>query len=241
MLASNRRRAAHAPLMLLAATCLLGPSGVGGALAQDPVREDPAHYKVEIDNDLVRVVRFSLEPGGVSPMHEHPERVNVNLTRLRTLVTSPGGSAAERTGEAGDVAFRPAEKHSAKNLSKEPLEVLSVELKPFEAGANPALQPEASFDRSIQSVALENDRVRVLRNRYAPGQRLETHRHPPRVAILLTDAEVREEPAEGEPRVIRAKRGFVVYSAGAKHAIVNTGATPLETIEIELKVAAAPR
>jgi quercetin dioxygenase-like cupin family protein len=223
----------------VAALFLLVPGGA--ALGQDIVKADPAHYKIEVENDLVRVVRFTLEPGGSEAMHGHPDRVNVNLTPLHALITSPDGAASERTGESGAVAFRPAEKHSAKNLSKEPLELVFVELKPFKAGAKAALQPETDFDRSIQSVVLENDRVRVLHNRYAPGQRLGTHTHPPRVAVLLTDADVREEPAEGEPRVIKGKRGLVVFSPATKHAIVNAGTAPLETIEIELKVAGPTR
>jgi quercetin dioxygenase-like cupin family protein len=37
--------------------------------ADDPVRVDSKHYKVEFENDRVRVVRISYAPGERSVMH----------------------------------------------------------------------------------------------------------------------------------------------------------------------------
>ncbi len=41
----------------------------GAALAQDPVKVDPGHYKVLIDNASVRVLKVDYAPGGKSTMH----------------------------------------------------------------------------------------------------------------------------------------------------------------------------
>nr|NIR51506.1 hypothetical protein [candidate division KSB1 bacterium]NIS26908.1 hypothetical protein [candidate division KSB1 bacterium]NIT73741.1 hypothetical protein [candidate division KSB1 bacterium]NIU27639.1 hypothetical protein [candidate division KSB1 bacterium]NIU94275.1 hypothetical protein [candidate division KSB1 bacterium] len=41
--------------------------------AQDATKVDPKHYKVEFENDQVRVLRISYGPGEKSVMHEHPE------------------------------------------------------------------------------------------------------------------------------------------------------------------------
>jgi quercetin dioxygenase-like cupin family protein len=41
----------------------------------DPVRVDPKHYKVEFENERVRVVRIKYKPGEKSVMHSHPESI----------------------------------------------------------------------------------------------------------------------------------------------------------------------
>ncbi len=41
-------------------------------IAQDPVKVDAKHYKVEFENDQVRVLRITYGPGEKSVMHEHP-------------------------------------------------------------------------------------------------------------------------------------------------------------------------
>lgn len=42
------------------------------ALAQDPVKVDPKHYKVQFENDRVRVLRITYGPHEKSVMHDHP-------------------------------------------------------------------------------------------------------------------------------------------------------------------------
>jgi hypothetical protein len=42
------------------------------AFTQDPIKVDPKHYKVAIDNPQVRVLRIHYGPHEKSVMHEHP-------------------------------------------------------------------------------------------------------------------------------------------------------------------------
>ena len=51
------RRACFLLCLCLAATA---------AMAQDAVKVDPKHYKVEVENDQVRVLRFHIGPGETS-------------------------------------------------------------------------------------------------------------------------------------------------------------------------------
>ena len=50
------------------------PTGGGKT---DPVKVDPKHYKVEFENESVRVLRISYAPGEKSVMHYHPNAVAV--------------------------------------------------------------------------------------------------------------------------------------------------------------------
>ncbi len=113
-------------LALAIFSCTKKPSVEG---AQDPVKVDPAHYKVELENDQVRVLRITYGPNEKSVMHSHPASVAVLLTDIDVKFTSPEGKTEETHGKAGDVVWRSAETHLPENLGGKPLEVIEVELK----------------------------------------------------------------------------------------------------------------
>ncbi len=58
------------------------------AKAQDPVKVDPKHYKVEFENDQVRVLRIHYGPHERSVMHAHPNAVAVFLSDQRAKYPS---------------------------------------------------------------------------------------------------------------------------------------------------------
>lgn len=95
---------------------------------EDPVRVDPQHYKVEFENERVRVVRIRYAPGEKSVMHSHPESVSVFLTDARAKFTYPDGHSEDISATAGTVMHMDAFTHNPENLDS-PLEVIQVELK----------------------------------------------------------------------------------------------------------------
>src|SRR5438093_8264180 len=50
------------------------------AAAQDPVKVDPSHYKVLLDNPAVRVLKINVPAGAKTPMHSHPDGLLIPLT-----------------------------------------------------------------------------------------------------------------------------------------------------------------
>src|ERR1039458_7259585 len=52
----------------------------------DPVKVDAKHYKVELENESVRVLRITYGPGEKSVMHYHPNSVAVFLTDGKTRI-----------------------------------------------------------------------------------------------------------------------------------------------------------
>jgi quercetin dioxygenase-like cupin family protein len=100
------------------------------ALERDPVKIDPNHYKVELENDKVRVVRIRYGPHEKSPMHQHPPGVAVFLTDAECEFIYPDGKKENIQAKAGEFqSFAEAWEHEPRNLSANPLEVLYVELK----------------------------------------------------------------------------------------------------------------
>jgi quercetin dioxygenase-like cupin family protein len=96
---------------------------------QDPVKVDPKHYKVELENDHVRVLHVTYAPHEKSVMHGHPATVAVFLTANRGKFVFPDGRTEERNWTAGQTMFIPAEEHLPENLTDTPLELILVELK----------------------------------------------------------------------------------------------------------------
>lgn len=99
------------------------------AQAQDAVQADPKHYKVEFENEQVRVLRVTYAPGEKSVMHQHPANVAVFLTDGRGKFTGPDGKSEEVPFKAGGTIWDPSSTHLPENLGEKPFELILVELK----------------------------------------------------------------------------------------------------------------
>lgn len=97
-------------------------------MAQDSVKVDPKHYKVEFENDKVRVLRISYAPGEKSTMHGHPDAVAVFLADSEAKFTYPDGKTEDVEVKAGQAAWFPAVEHLPESKLK-PINLILVELK----------------------------------------------------------------------------------------------------------------
>ena len=116
----------------------LGGAGLlagGAANAQDPVKVDPKHYKVEFENDSVRVLRITYPAHEKSVMHHHPNSVAVFLTDGQSRFTLPGGKTQDAPMKAGVVQWTEAGEHLPENNGDKPFELVLVELKAKKAPA----------------------------------------------------------------------------------------------------------
>lgn len=109
---------------------LLGPHpDTPQSFTGDPTKQDPDHFQVVFENDRVRVFRYRLAPGDFSPMHDHLDHVAVRLTDAHWSSTQPDGSTREITEKAGEVSYRPSNRHTARNLGDAPIVDISIEFK----------------------------------------------------------------------------------------------------------------
>ena len=99
------------------------------ALAQDPVKVDANHYKVEFENESVRVLRIKIGPGEKSIMHQHPNAVAIFQSSGKGKFTFPDGKTEERDIVAGQAIWTPATVHQPENTGTTAFEVILVELK----------------------------------------------------------------------------------------------------------------
>src|SRR5207244_12597930 len=100
------------------------------ATALDPVKVDPKKYKVELENDQVRVLRVKIGPHQIAPLHEHMlNRVVTYITDQNFRVTTPDGKAETVQHKAGEASWGTPTKHKEENLSDKPFEAVVVKLK----------------------------------------------------------------------------------------------------------------
>ena len=105
------------------------------AMAQDPLKVDARHYKVEFENDQVRVLRITYGPHEKSVMHSHPSSVAVFLTDGSTKFTLADGKTLNSDVKPGMVVWEAGGKHLPENLGDKPFELILVELKGKHAAA----------------------------------------------------------------------------------------------------------
>ncbi len=98
-------------------------------MVEDPVKVDPKHYKVEFENDKVRVLRITYGPSEKSIMHGHPNGVGVLLADAGAKFTYPGGKTEEVDMKAGQAIWFPAVEHLPEERLGRPIQLIFVELK----------------------------------------------------------------------------------------------------------------
>lgn len=207
-------------------------------MAQDPVKVDAKHYKVEVENARVRVLRVNYGPKEKSVMHRHPAGVAVSLTETHGKFALSGGKMEERQFKAGEVRWAPAERHLPESLSDQPFEVILIELKGGKAAAkaaSAAAEDPVKVDAQHYRVEFENAQVRVLRVNVGPHEKSPMHWHPANVVIFLTDGHLKFTLSDGKTEEANAKAGQIMWGEQVKHAGENLGDKPFEAIVVELK------
>jgi quercetin dioxygenase-like cupin family protein len=102
---------------------------VSVAVAQDPVKVDPAHYKVISENDQVRVLHVHYGPHQKSVMHGHPDGVIVFLSGGKVKFSYPDGKTEIIEMKPGEARYTPHTVHLPENESDQAMEAVLVELK----------------------------------------------------------------------------------------------------------------
>jgi quercetin dioxygenase-like cupin family protein len=113
------------------------------ALAQDPTKVEPKHYKLLFENERVQVVSVHYGPHERSEMHDHPGGVVVIVKGGHLRFTDQNGKVTETYARAGEARWFPPFKHKVENVGDEPYDAVYVGIKGkvTEVGTNP--KPDA--------------------------------------------------------------------------------------------------
>src|ERR1700689_2295300 len=86
------------------------------AVAQDPLKVEPTHYKLAFENEYVQVVNVHYGPHEKSNLHAHMGGVVVVLTAGHLRFTDENGKTQEVFAKPGDPRWFPPFKHRVENL-----------------------------------------------------------------------------------------------------------------------------
>jgi quercetin dioxygenase-like cupin family protein len=96
------------------------------AVAQDPTKVEPKHYRLQFENDRVQVVNVHYGPHEKSEMHDHPGGVVVVITGGHLKFTDQNGKVTEVFAKSGEARWFPPFKHKVENLGDEPYNAVYI-------------------------------------------------------------------------------------------------------------------
>jgi quercetin dioxygenase-like cupin family protein len=102
---------------------------VNSAVAQDPTKVEPKHYRLLFENERVQVVSVHYGPHERSQMHDHPGGVVVIVTGGHLRFTDPNGKVTEVYSKSGEARWFPPFKHEVENIGDEPYNAVYVGIK----------------------------------------------------------------------------------------------------------------
>jgi len=130
------------------------------ACAQDPVKVDPAHYRVLFENAHMRVLEYRDKPGDKAPMHSHPAYMTYVTGSGRVRDTLPNGESSVDEIVGSEFACLPPITHEGQNIGTTGIQELLVEFKDETNPCSPMQPNESSGSSSGGSSMAERQSAR---------------------------------------------------------------------------------
>jgi quercetin dioxygenase-like cupin family protein len=216
------------------------------ALAQDPLTALPQNYKLQFENDWVKVTRVHYGPHEKLPAHQHTQTASAYV-----YLNDGGPVVFKHIGLAYGAITRPATKagsfrlfpglqeiHEVENLSELPSDFLRVEFKtePLDTRNLHGRFYRESYPatENFQKVQFENEQVRITRLVCAAGGRVELSTSPtePALLVALTPSNLRA----GKSAALTLEAGQTSWIApNQQRRLENTGNAPAELLRFDFK------
>jgi hypothetical protein len=220
------------------------------ASAQDPLKVAPQAYKLEFENEWVKVMRVHYGPHEKIPAHDHTERaaayvyLNDGGPVIFKHIGLAYGAVTRPETKAGNFRLYKAikEVHEVENTSDLPSDFLRVEFKTrmvdektlrgrFHRESWPA-------GENYQKIQFEDEQIRVTRLVCAPGKRLDVpaSASSPALLIALSPARVDVIGPNGKASKLNLGLGQTAWQpAGNQARLESPGGEPAELLLFEFK------
>jgi hypothetical protein len=219
-------------------------------LAQDPLKVAPQAYKLEFENEWVKVMRAHYGPHEKIPPHDHTERAAAYV-----YLNDGGPVIFKHIGLAYGAVTRPATKagslrlykaikevHEVENTSDLPSDFLRVEFKTRivdEKTLRGRFYRESWPEgENFQKIQFEDEQIRVTRLVCAPGKNLDIPAGASLPALLIALSPARLGVIESNGKVSKRNLSLGQTSwqpAGKQARLENPGGAPAELLRIEFK------
>ena len=204
-----------------------------------PEEVSPDVYKVLLDNEDVKVLEVTFEPGQSDNMHDHYPVTFYLLQGGKAQVTLPDGTVNEGEFPTGFTGHNTEKvRHQVKNIGENTIKILLVERKkshPTSESKEKLILPE-EVSPDVYQVILENDDVKVLNVTFAPGQGDNIHEHGVITYYGIKGGKLQNTLADGSVKEMEVPDGFVGHGNNiVKHQMENVGDDTVKVIIVEHK------
>ena len=204
-----------------------------------PEEVSPDVYKVLLDNEDVKVLEVTFEPGQSDNMHDHYPVTFYLLQGGKAQVTLPDGTVNEGEFPTGFTGHNTEKvRHQVKNIGETTIKILLVERKkshPTSESIEKLILPE-EVSPDVYQVILENDDVKVLNVTFAPGQGDNIHEHGVITYYGIKGGKLQNTLADGSVKEMEVPDGFVGHGNNiVKHQMENVGDDTVKVIIVEHK------
>lgn len=204
-----------------------------GVIAQDPLKTDPSHYKVLVDNASVRVLEVNYAAGAKSMMHSHPDAIIVPLTASKVRFNTPDGKFTDQDMANESASCAPAGTHSPTNTGTAALRAIVVE---FKGAVGKVALPANRAGLAMKTLA-ECPRATAVRSTADPtfSEAPGTKHDYDQVVIALGTGQM-SLAIDGKPAKTTWARGDVQFiGRGVAHEAKNAGGKPIDFIIVSIK------
>ena len=226
------------------------PSGIPARDAsKDPLRVAPQAYKIDFENDWVRVWRVHYGPREKIAEHYHTERASAYVYLndggpvIFKHVNLPYGAVTRPPTKAGSFRLYRGltEVHTVENTTDTPSDFLRVEFKTEAVNENSLkgkfYREPAPAGENSRKVQFENEQVRVTRLVIAPHKSVDVSANAGEPALLVSIGAgvIKGVGSGGKARVSLEMGKSVWLDAGRYEALENAGDAPGELLQFEFK------
>lgn len=232
-------------ILAFTAVCLL----MTQALAQDPLKVLPQAYKLQFENEWVKVTRVHYAPHEKLPPHQHTQSASAYV-----YLNDSGPVVFKHIGLAyGAVTRQPTKEgtfrlyeglqeiHEVENLSDLSSDFLRVEFKtePVDEKTLRGRFHRETYPagENFQKVQFENGQIRITRLVCAPGKALDLSTNPTEPALIIalmpSSFKVSESKKSAALRLEMGQSKWI--PAGQQQTFDNTGGTLAELLRFDFK------
>jgi len=205
----------------------------GATLAQDPLKVDPTHYKVILENASVRVLKIDYPAGGKSVMHQHPDAIVVPLVASKVQFNLPDGKSQTQELAIDSALYTPAATHNPSNIGSTAISAILVEFK----GAAPgkATIPTTRDGLTVKPLA-EGPRAVAQRVTMDPkfNEPAGSKHDYDQVVIALSPGQV-ALAIDGKPAKTSWARGDVAFIGRGTAHETKSGGKPMDLVLVAIR------
>ena len=239
-------------MRLAAVMATIGLVAISG-FAQDPFKVAPQAYKLDFENEWVKVARVHYAPHEKIPVHDHTK------TAAAYVYLNDGGPVIFRhIGLEYGAITRPATKagsfrlyravkevHEVENTSDLPSDFLRVELKTKPINESSLrgrfFREDYPAGENYKKIQFENEQIRVTRLVCAPGKTIDLSTNPIEPALLIALSPARLTAASGAAKrrlsLVLGKTEWI--GTNQQRLLENTGDAPSELLRFDFKTSPA--